>query len=394
MQTTAEAVGLSTQGMERASAYVAACVERGEIAGAVMLVARHDQVAQLACIGRRDIEAGRRMEPDTIFRIASMTKPIVSVGALMLIEAGKLRLDDPVSRYIPEFADVQVFDRVEDGRVRLAALARPITVHHLLTHTSGLDSDAPDPALEATYDNLGDTRYALPELMRRLAAHPLVHQPGEGWRYGFGHTVLGRVIEVAANQPLDEYLASAIFTPLGMVDSGFYVPPDKLERLAVVYEQAQGSVQRLENSDTNQVTEHFPLLSGGGGCVSTTLDYLRFSRMLQRRGELDGVRLLTTETVDLMTRNHLASPLHPIRIGDHVFEGEGYGLGVGVSIEPSAPGLAGSEGTYGWAGSWNTRFWVDPVKELSGIFMVQYQPFAFVSVGEEFWSLVLQAVID
>ena len=394
MPAIPEGVGLSSPGLERARAYVAACVERGEIAGAVVLVSRHDQVAQFACMGLRDIEAGLPMEQDTIFRIASMTKPITSVGALMLIEAGKLRLDDPVSRYIPEFADVQVFAGVEDGRVRLAALARPITVHHLLTHTSGLDSDAPDPALEATYDNLGDTRYALPELMRRLAAHPLVHQPGEGWRYGFGHTVLGRVIEVAANQPLDEYFASAIFTPLGMVDSGFYVPPDKLERLAVVYESVASVPHRVDNSDTNGITEHVPLLSGGGGCVSTVLDYARFTRMLARRGELDGVRLLQPATVALMTRNHVPSPLCPIVIWGYVSEGEGYGLGVGVSVEPPAPFMPGPAGTYGWGGSWGTRFWVDPVKELSGIFMVQYQPFAFVSVGEEFWSLVLQAVTD
>jgi CubicO group peptidase (beta-lactamase class C family) len=394
MHTTPEDVGLSSPGLERARASVAACVERGEIAGAVMLVARHDQVAQLACVGRRDFEAGKPMEPDTIFRIASMTKPIASVGALMLIEAGKLRLDDPVSRYIPEFADVLVFDRVEDGHVILAALERPITVHHLLTHTSGLDSDAPDPALEAAFDNLGDTRYALPELMRRLAAHPLAHQPGEGWRYGYSHTVLGRVIEVAANQPLDEYLASAIFTPLGMVDSGFYVPPDKAERLAAVYEPVAGVLRRVDDSDTSEITEHIPLRSGGGGCASTVPDYLRFTRMLLRGGELDGVRLLNPETVASMTRNHLGAPLCPIRIADHVFGGEGYGLGVGVSIEPSAPGLGGSEGTYGWAGSWNTRFWVDPDKELVGIFMVQYLPFAFVSVGEGFWSLACEALSD
>jgi CubicO group peptidase (beta-lactamase class C family) len=248
--------------------------------------------------------------------------------------------------------------------------------------------------LEAVYDDLGDLRYALPELMRRLTAHPLAHQPGEGWRYGLSHAVLGRIIEVAAGQPLDEYFATAIFTPLGMVDSGFFVPPDKVGRLAAVYESGDGVLRRVDDPDTNQIAEHTPMLSGGGGCASMALDYLRFTRMLLRSGELDGVRLLKPETVALMTRNHLASPLAPIRIDDHVFEGEGYGLGFGVSLQPSAPGLPGSVGTYGWAGSWGTRFWVDPTKELSGIFMVQYQPFAFVSVGEEFWSLVCQALTD
>lgn len=394
MPATAEDVGLSSPGLERARAYVAACVERGEIAGAVVLVSRHDQVAQLACIGLRDIEAGKPMGPDTIFRIASMTKAITSVGALMLIEAGKLRLDDPVSRYIPEFADVAVFAGVEDGRALLATPDRPITIHHLLTHTSGISRDAPDPALEAVYDDLDDLRYALPELMRRLAAHPLYHQPGEGWRYGHSHTVLGRVIEVAAGRPLDDYFDTAIFTPLGMVDSGFFVPSDKAARLAAVYESVAGVPRRVDNSDTNEITERVPLLSGGGGCVSTPLDYARFTRMLLRRGELDGVRLLKPETVALMTRNHLAAPLHPIVVWGHLFEGEGYGLGVGVSLQPSAPGLPGSEGTYGWAGSWNTRFWIDPATEMSGIFMVQSEPFAFVGMAEGFWSLVCQALID
>jgi CubicO group peptidase (beta-lactamase class C family) len=388
----AEKVGLSTPALESARAYVAGCVERGEIAGAVMLVARDDQVAQLACVGLRDIETGSPMQPDTIFRLASMTKPIVSVGALMLVEAGKLRLDDALTRYVPEFADAAVFAGVDGGGVTLAPLERPITVYDLLTHTSGIAEDPPDPALEATYDDLGDERYALPELMRRLASHPLAHQPGRDWNYGWSHHVLGRVIEVAADQPLDDYLDESIFGPLGMPDSGFYVSPEKIERLAVVYEQVPGGLQRLEDASTNKVTEHFPLLGGGSGCVSTVLDYGRFIQMLQRRGELDGVRLLRTETVELMTRNQLDPALCPIRIADHVFEGQGYGLGVGVKIEPAAPELAGSEGTYWWAGSWNTRFWIDPVTKLSAIFMVQYRPFAFVSVAENFWSRVCRAL--
>jgi len=392
MPVNPEAAGLSRPGIERACAYVESCVERGEIAGAVMLVSRYDQVAKLACVGQRDVEAGLPMEPDTIFRIASMTKPITSVAALMLVEAGKLRLDDPVSRYIPEFGDVEVFDRVEDGRVVLAPLARPITVHHLFTHTSGITHGAPDPVLETVYDNLGDERYGLPELVRRLAAHPLAHQPGEGWVYGFSHDVLGRVIEVAADQSLDECFDSAIFTPLGMVDSGFFVPAEKVARLATVYQSEDGVLRRVDDPVTNEIIDRVPMLSGSGGCASTAADYLRFTRMLLRRGELDGVRLLKPETVALMTRNHLAAPLHPINVGGHVFEREGYGLGVGVSLQPSAPGMPGSAGTYGWAGSWNTRFWIDPAKDASGIFMTQAEPFAFEGIGTEFWSQVCLAL--
>jgi len=394
MTANPEELGLSSAILARARAYVDGCVERGEIAGAVTVVSRHDQVAQEACFGLRDIAAGLPMEADTIFRIASMTKPITSVGALMLVEAGKLRLDDPVSRYIPEFADVQVFAGVEDGDPRLVPLERPITIHHLLTHTSGIARVAPDPVLEVLYDDLGDERYALPELMRRLAAHPLAHQPGEAWVYGFSHTVLGRVIEIAADQPLDSYFDSSIFRPLGMVDSGFYVPPEKVERLAAVYESDEGVLRHVDDPVNNEIFERTPMLSGGGGCASTVPDYLRFTRMLLRRGELDGVRQLQPETVDSMTRNHLAAPLCPIVVYGHVFEGEGYGLGVGVSLRPSAPGLPGSEGTYGWAGSWNTRFWIDPAMEMSGIFMSQAEPFAFEGIATQFWSQVCQALTD
>jgi CubicO group peptidase (beta-lactamase class C family) len=373
---------------------VQSCVDHGEIAGAVVLVSRHDQVALRASIGLRDIEAGLPMELDTIFRIASMTKPFTSVGALMLMEAGKVRLDDPVSRYIPEFADLEVFDRVEDGRVALTPVARPITVYHLLTHTSGMGGDAPHPALAAAYDNLGDERYPLSELMRRIAAQPLLHQPGEGWWYGWSHAVLGRVIEVVADQSLDEYLASAMFLPLGMVDTGFSVPPEKLGRLAAVYESTDAGLHRLDNPDTEQIAERFPLLSGGNGCAATVPDYLRFSRMLLRRGELDGVRLLRPETVGLMTRNHLTGPQYPLRFGEYVSHGEGYGLGVGVIVEPSIASMAGSEGTYQWAGLWQTFFWIDPVKELIGIYMAQSASFAFEGIGTAFRSLVGQAVID
>jgi len=395
MPTTPEDVGLSGPGLERARALVESSVQRGQIAGAVVLASRHDQVAQLACIGLRDSEAGLPMEPDTIFRIASMTKPIVSVGVLMLVETGKLRLDDPVSRYIPEFADSTVFAGVEDGRVTLTPLDRPITIHHLLTHTSGLFGEAPHPTLEPAYDNLGDFRYALPELMRRLAKQPLVHQPGAGWRYGWSHAVLGRVIEVATDLPLDEYLAAAIFAPLDMVDSGFYVPPDKVRRLATVYRSGAGVLHRIDNAETHEITEHVPLLSGGGGCASTVPDYLRFTRMLLRLGELDGVRLLKPDTVAQMTRNHLAAGLFPLEIGGDVADGEAYGLGVGVVVERSAMSLAGSEGTYNWGGSWNTDFWIDPVTELIGIFMAQLEPRpSLKSLGREYWPLVCQALID
>ena len=394
MSSMPEDVGLSSSGLDRARAYVESCVATSEIAGAVVIASRHDEVAHLSCIGLRDIEGGLPMERDTIFRIASMTKPIVSVATLMLADAGRLRLDDPVSRYVPELADVSVFDGVDGGQPRLVALERPITISHLLTHTSGLASEAPHPMVESAFRSLGDRRYTLPEMMRRLGAIPLAHQPGAAWQYGRSHDVLGRVIEVVADRPLDQYLDSAIFAPLNMVDTGFYVPPEKTARLATVYESVAGVLMPTDDPEADEITEHFPLLSGGGGCASTALDYLRFARMLLRRGELDGVRLLKPETVALMTRNHLTGPQYPVRFGENVSDGEGYGLGVGVRVGPSATRLGGSEGSYNWGGSWSTDFWIDPGRELIGIFMSQREPRPFRSVGQEYWSLVCQALID
>ena len=313
MAVTPDRYGVSGAGLERARTHVEGCLERGVIAGAVIAAARRDQVVQLECVGLRDIEAGLPMTPDTIFQLASMTKLITSVGAMTLVEAGLLGLDDPVSQFVPEFRAMTVFAGVEGDHVRTEPLDRPITIEHLLTQTSGLAYDAPDPILDAAYDDFGDYDYLLPELMRRLAAYPLANQPGDAWRYGWNLDVLGRVIEVAVGQPLDQFFERKIFGPLGMVDSGFRVPPDKADRLAALYTPVDGKLERIDNDETRVVLGDGRLLQGGGstsgGCVSTAPDYLRFSRMLLRCGELDGVRLLRAETVAEMTRNRLA-PAH------------------------------------------------------------------------------------
>jgi CubicO group peptidase (beta-lactamase class C family) len=387
-------VGLSVPGLQRARDYVVTCVERGEIAGAVVVVSRRDQVALLASVGLRDIEAGTPMEPDTIFRIASMTKPIVSVGTLMLVEGGKLQLDDPVSRYVPELADVEVFAGVENGHAMLEALERPITIYDLLTHTSGLSTMEPHAdykaAYETVFDSFGSSQQSLAEVIRHLAALPLSHQPGRAWTYGWSHDVLGRVIEVVSEQPLDDYLEQHILAPLAMVDTGFYVPPNKVERLAVVYDSVDGELQPSNTWYPNRFTERLPLLSGGGGLVSTAPDFLLFSRMLLRRGELDGVRLLDPVTVELMTRNHLTGALDQIRIGDD--GGMGFGLGVAVRVKLVAPALAGRVGTYEWGGRWTTFFWIDPLSQLICIVMTQLEPVANLPFDTRFRSLVYEAL--
>ena len=259
-----EELRISGSGLERSRALVADGVGRGEIAGAVLLVARHDQVAQLECIGFRDVEAGAPMQPDTIFRIASMTKPIVSVATLMLVDAGKLGLEDPVAGYIPELGRVEVFGGMDEGRPTFTAPARSITIRDLLMHTSGISGSAPHPDLEARYDNLGDEQYDLAELMRRLEVQPLAHQPGADWVYGMSHDVLGRVIEVVAGQPLDAYLDAAVFGPLGMVDTGFWLRPDKIGRLARVYEPVDGRLELAERPYMDRSGRR-PLLTEAAG---------------------------------------------------------------------------------------------------------------------------------
>jgi len=385
-------LGPTAAALADARASLVVAVDGSRLPGAVALVAFGEEILQLDAVGRRDIEAGLPMEPDTIFRIASMTKPIVSVGALMLVESGSLDLEDQMARYIPAFADSTVFEGMDGGVVRSARLQRPITIRHLLTHTSGLEGEQPHPDLAESYRDLEATDGGMPEVMRRLAGLPLAHQPGDGWRYGWSHEVLGHIIEIVADRPLDDYLATTIFMPLGMADSGFYAPSDKQGRLAVPYERVDGTFRVVTGPDAQGALSPPAIHWGGGGCVSTVLDFHRFLRMLQRGGELDGVRLLAAATVAEMTRNQLDASLIPIQIDGHVFPGEGYGLGVGVIVGPGGTEPVGSVGSYTWSGGWNSTFCVDPVKGLSGIVLAQYDPWTWYREGAEYWSIVWRSV--
>jgi CubicO group peptidase (beta-lactamase class C family) len=321
-----------------------------------------------------------------------MSKPITSVAVLTLVEAGKLRLDDTAARYVPELASVEVFAGVEDGRVRLVPLDRPITIFDLLTHTSGLAYQAPVPELADTWwGPFSSPDQGLPEFIRRLAAQPLAHQPGADWSYGVSHDVLGRVIEVAADEAFDEYLAGHLFGPLDMVDSGFFVPPDKIGRLATVYETTPDGLMHFEDEYIDRSTKP-QLLAGGNALVSTAPDYLRFCRMLLGKGELDGIRLLRPESVEAMLSNQLDATLDHVRHEQIALDGQGYGFGVGVTIDPAQTRFPGSVGTFRWGG-WNAKFWVEPGRALIGVYMVQSTPFVIHGTATEFWSLVRQSVL-
>jgi CubicO group peptidase (beta-lactamase class C family) len=269
----------------------------------------------------------------------------------------------------------------------------PITIRDLLTHTSGLSGESPHPSLAGVYDDLEVDDQPMSEMARRLAGHPLAHQPGASWIYGWSHGVLGHVIERITDRPLDVHLAEAVFEPLGMVDTGYDVPADKLDRVAVVYDQVDGGLRPRFDAETDVRTPP-ALLSGGTGCVSTIGDYRRFLRMLERGGELDGVRLLSPESVAAMTTNQLEPSLVPITIDDHVFTDEGFGLGVGVVVGLGATSPVGAPGTWTWAGAWGTTFCVDPSAGLTFVFLTQYEPWAWFREGAEYWATVRGSTQD
>ena len=391
----AESLGLCSARLQRLHGLFRACVDNGDMAGATTLIARRGRVAHLGTFGMAHREEDRAMAADTLFRIASMTKPITSVAVMMLVEEGRLLLNDPVARYLPEFSDAKVLERVGDeGAFRLLEPVRPMTVRHLLTHTSGLTyGDAEGNEVMASYYRVANIAGSfggaetLAAAVGRIGRLPLPFHPGENWAYGFSTDVLGRLVEVVSGVNLAEFFETRIFHPLGMDDTHFYLPPDKVGRLARVY-------TRTESGGLEWFPAEYPYdgpsayLSGGAGLTSTILDYARFLQMMLQRGTLNGERILGPRTVDLMTMNH---------IGEGVTtHGPGYGFGLGFDVHAD-PGLSGSPkgiGSYAWGGYWHTGFWVDPGAELFVIMMAQLIPADHVDTGEKLPHLVYQALLD
>ena len=374
------------------------------------LVARRGQVVHFEAHGQRDREADKPMTRDTLFRIYSMTKPVTTVAAMMLFEEGRLRLEDPVSKFIPAFEETKVFERSGPGGPVLVKPKRPMTVRDLMRHTAGLsygwfqDSPVEDLYRKAQPVAPGVT---LSEMVDKLAQLPLLYHPGSAWRYSLATDVLGRVVEVVAGEPLDMVFAKRIFEPLGMDETGFFVPEENLGRFAAVYSPVEGyrfgssltatpetaSLALLDPPERSPFRLPPAFLSGGGGLVSSTTDYLRFAQMLANGGEGNGMRLLGRKTLELMTMNHLPPPLLPIGIGVDELSGYGFGLGFSVLVNVAQSAALGSPGSYGWGGAATTSFWVDPVEELIGIFMTQFMPSSFYPVVQEFRNAVYGALV-
>jgi CubicO group peptidase (beta-lactamase class C family) len=381
-----EEVGLASARLERIGHTLREDVERGRIPGAVVLVARKGRVAYLEAIGFRDKAAGVPMKTDDIFRLASMTKPMASVAAMILYEEGRLLLSDPVSKYLPALGQRTV------GVERVPA-QREMTVQDLLRHTSGLPyGGRGQTALHKMYPGGSGSLRDLTgtEFIDRLAALPLLHHPGTAWEYGFSTDVLGRVVEVVSGKTLGQFLDERVFKPLGMADTAFVVPKDKHARIAQAFAKDPDTGKEVSVPDARVA----PKLECGGACaVSTAADYARFSQMLLNRGALEGVRILAPKTVDYMTADHLGPA---IGAGTDYIPGDGYGFGLGFAVR-KATGVAngnGSAGDYNWGGAYGTYFWVDPKEQLVVVSMTQAPGPIRLHYRQLLKSLVLQAIAE
>jgi CubicO group peptidase (beta-lactamase class C family) len=317
---------------------------------------------------------------------------------MMLYEEGYFQLNTPVSEFIPGFKDTKVFVRETESGPELADMEQEITIHHLLTHTSGLSygfhEDTPVDALyREVRQNLGEGA-TLEKIVEALSGLPLAFQPGQGWRYSFSTDVLGCVVQVVSGQPFDVFLQQRIFEPLGMVDTGFYVPAEKIDRLAALYGRSEeGELRLMETPATGRYAKPSVFLSGGGGLVSTVHDYVRFAQMLLNGGQLDGVRLLGRKTVELMMMNHLPEALLPFAVNPGEFSwGYGFGLGGKVMMDPARAGILGSRGEYSWSGAASTGFWADSQEKVVGLVMTQLMPYQ--PLVNALRVLVYQALVD
>lgn len=362
-----EDVALSPAGLARLTGKLRSDIDNGRVPGVVAMIVRHGGMAYFESLGVRDPSSGAPMQKDTIFRIYSMTKPMVSVAAMMLVEEGRLLINDPVAKFLPEFADPKV--AVErDGRVELVPAVRNFTVQDLLRHTSGL-------GYEIRGTGAVQRRYMEAKIFRRdqtnaehaatLAKLPLMHQPGTRWEYGRSTDVLGRVVEVIAGKSLGEVLAERIIEPLGMVDTAFFVPPSEHHRLAEPFAKDPDTGAQVQLLDVRSP----PMFeSGGGGLVSTAGDYVRFCQMLLNGGTFDRVRFLSRKTIEYMTADHLG----PVTgSSDLLAPGYGFGLGFTVRIAAGIAPFPGSVGQYSWGGISGTSFWIDPQEALIAILMIQ-----------------------
>ena len=375
-----ESVGFSTARLERLHALIQSEVDRKQLAGSVTLLVRHGKVVDYRTYGVRDLATGASMTKDTIFRDYSMTKPVTGVAMMILYEQGKWLPSDPISKFIPEFAHLKVFNGFDStGKMLLADPDHAPTMRELMTHTAGFTYGGADTPVDRMYRDLkpgtGNVK-DLQEMVDRLAKIPLLYQPGHGWTYSMSMDIQGYIVEKLSGQSLPDFLRDNVFAPLGMRDAGFYVPADKRARFAAGYQEENGALvaEPTENGVPADYATQPTAPSGGGGLVSTAEDYYRFAAMLLNHGALGDTRILAPSTVHLMTSNHLPAELlnGKFGIGQHIMRpGFGYGYNCAVIFDPTEANLPDGKGTFFWDGAAGTWFWVDPTNDIVFVGMIQ-----------------------
>ncbi len=394
-------VGLSAERLARIKLAITPFIEAKETSGILTLIARHGKIAHMEATGYADLNEKKPLHLNTIFRVYSMAKPLTVVAVMVLYEEGKFFLDDPVSHYLPEFTDMKVY---QEGN--LVEARQPITIRHLLTHTAGLTySMIPDePTVAEMYKTAGLNEAIsrldgdnLESYVSNLSQLPLISQPGEAWRYSEGMCVLARLVEVITGKTYREFLLKNVCKPLNMVDTDYFVPEEKLDRLAKLYEQTANQELKETNDYGGDYSIPPTLEAGGSGIVSTAADYLRFAQMLLNQGELDEIRLLSPSSTRLIMSNHFGKGFCDLLPNSFLsnFKGMGFGFGGYVVTDAIARGEAGSEGEYGWGGWANTRFWIDPKSQLIGMVLTQLIPLpgAILKTGDRMHQMTYQAVV-
>ena len=394
---TPEKVGLSSERLARLDRAMQEEIDQKRKAGIVVLIARHGQIAYHKAFGMADIESGKKMQTDSLFRLYSMTKPVTSTALLMLYEEGKFQLTDPLEKYIPAFKSVKVFVKLDDnGEMVLEEPKRKITIQDVFRHTAGFSYGFDDTPVAKAYQKAGmdfGKMDSLKELVDKLATMPLLYQPGERWVYSVAHDVQAYLVEHFSGMRFDKFVQTRIIEPLGMKDAVFGIPKNYVSRYTTNYGPAKegGGLQAVDKPESSNYARYTEHPFGGLSLSSTTTDYYLFAQMLLNRGKLGNVRLLGRKTVELMTSNNL-----PAQIGDmgemHSHWG-GYGLGVGVITDPARSGNLGSKGVFGWGGAAGTYAIIDPKEQMVSLLFTQYMPLD-QNLRLQFQTLVYQAVVD
>jgi CubicO group peptidase (beta-lactamase class C family) len=403
MDAKPEDVGLSSERLARVNAWAQRLIDDGKLAGLITMVARRGKLVHFNMCGMADVKRETRMAPDTIFRFYSMTKPLTSTAIMMLYEEGRFQLDDPITRFLPCFKDMRVAVGGMRGKLETVPAERDITFRDLLSHTSGLTYGFMEATpVDAQYRDRGvdfqTSDKTLGEVVEIAADIPLIAQPGAEWNYSIATDVLGHLVAVISGKPFDQFLRERVTGPLGMVDTEFHVPADKISRFAANYTSTpDGRLMLIDDPEKSIFGKQRKICSGGGGLVSTATDYMRFCRMMLNKGELGGVRLLGRKTVELMTSNHLRGDMAEMgqpRFSESSYYGIGFGLGFSIMLDPAKAQILGTPGEYAWGGAASTAFWIDPAEDMAVIMLTQLMPSSTYPIRRELRVLTYQAIVD